>query len=162
MHNWSPLTVTQDNNCRNVVLVKTTTKLIHMEITNTTNPSMKAVKVQTGVMMTDLLTFLEENELGVYSTPAPGDITIGGALAIDGHGTGIPASGETVTPGHSYGTLSNLIISLTAVVWDPNSNSYTLKTFQRSDTHSKAFLVHLGRAFLTEVTLMVGPNYIFR
>src|SRR5262249_55652262 len=144
MHNWSPLSVTTDGNTQNVVLVDTTKNLVDMKITTRPNPSTGAVKVQTGASITSLLTFLEDNGLGVYATPAPGDITVGGALAIDGHGTGIPAVGETAQPGHSYGTLSNLIISLTAVVWNSTSNSYVLKTFERSDLDAKAFLVHLG------------------
>ena len=49
--------------------------------------------------------------------PAPGDITIGGALAIDAHGAALPANGETQVSGSTYGSLSNLVTSLTAVVW---------------------------------------------
>lgn len=60
------------------------------------------------------------------------------------------------------GTLSNSIVSFTAVVWDSVINAYTLKTFQRTDEESSAFLVHLGRTFLTEVVLMVGANYNMR
>jgi FAD/FMN-containing dehydrogenase len=153
--------VTQANNSRNVILVNTK-KLARMKITSSPEPCTSAVKVQTGAQMTELLTFLEKNGLGVYATPAPGDLTVGGVLAIDGHGTGVPAMGEIVTPGHSFGTLSNLIMSLTAVVWDSKSKSYILKTFQRFELEAKAFLVHLGRAFLTEVTLMVGVNYNLR
>lgn len=54
------------------------------------------------------------------------------------------------------------MISLTAVVWDETRQAYRLKTFKRSETETKAFLVHLGRTFITEVTLMVGPNYNLR
>ena len=50
---------------------------------------------------------------GFASIPAPGDITIGGALAIDAHGTAVPAAGETRRAGASYGSLSHLIQSLT-------------------------------------------------
>jgi FAD/FMN-containing dehydrogenase len=91
--------VTQASNWQNVILVDTK-KLARMEITTSPDASTSAVNVQTGAQMTKLLTFLEENGLGVYATPAPGDLTVGGVLTIDGHGTGVPAMGETATPGH--------------------------------------------------------------
>lgn len=163
MHNWSPLSVTKINKYKkNVVLVDTTAKLVHMELTPSPYPNTKAVKVQTGASMESLLTFLETKGLGIYAAPAPGDITVGGVLAIGGHGSVVPALNETKKPGYSYGTLSNLIMSLTAVVWNPDQNAYVEKTFVRLDAETKAFLVHLGRAFITEVTLMVGPNYNLR
>ena len=80
-----------------------------------------------------LLQDLENAGLGLTAHPAPGDITIGGALAIDGHGTAIPADGETIIPGHTYGSVSNLILSLTAVVWSASQRQYVLQTFGRSD-----------------------------
>lgn len=76
-----------------------------------------------------------------------------------GHGTGVPYLGETIPNGHSLGTISNLIISFKAVVWNATLNKFVLKTFQRSDVEAKAFLVNLGRTFITEVTLLVGLNY---
>ena len=43
--------------------------------------------------------------------PAPGDITLGGVLAINAHGSAIPGTGETPLAGQTYGSLSNLIRS---------------------------------------------------
>jgi FAD/FMN-containing dehydrogenase len=74
----------------------------------------------------------------------------------------VPGSGGTQLAGHTYGSVSNLVLSLTAVVWDPGSSAYVLKTFQRSDPDIGAFLVHLGRAFVTEATLRVGANQRLR
>lgn len=163
MHNWSPLTLTESNHfVKNVVLVETTKTFINMEVTSSPYPNTKAVTVGTGVSMLDLLTFMEKNGLGVYSAPAPGGISVGGVLGIGGHGTSVLAVGERQAPGFSYGTISNLVIRLTAVVWDPVEEAYVLKTFRRSETDTKAFLVHLGRTFITEVTLMAGPNYNLR
>ena len=105
-----------------------------------------------------LLQDLENAGLGLTAHPAPGDITIGGALAIDGHGTAVPAEGETIIPGHTYGSVSNLILSLTAVVWSASQGQYVLQTFQRSDPAIQPLLAHLGRTFVTEVTLQVGAN----
>lgn len=163
MHGWSPLTVTTINNyVKNVVLVDTTKTLTDMAIVQSPYPGTGAVKVGSGVSLHDLLTFLEANGLGMYATPAIGYISIGGILAVGGHGTSVPAVGETGPPGFSYGSISNLVISLTAVVWNRATRSYVLKTFKRSDTDINAFLVNLGRTIITDVTLMVGPNYNLR
>lgn len=160
-HTWSPLTVTPGSTCATpVVLVDTTQHLTTLSITP--SPSPARVTVQTGVFMEDLLTCLEESGYGFTATPAPGDITVGGALAIDAHGTAIPAQGEIRPPGHAYGSLSNLIISLTAVVWDSISAQYVLRTFDRSDPAIKPLLAHVGRSFILEVTLQVGENQRLR
>jgi FAD/FMN-containing dehydrogenase len=159
MHNWSPLTVSPGTTCSSkVVLLDTTLHLTAVAINTTAN----TVTAQTGITMEALLTALENAGLGVTATPAPGDLTLGGVLAIDGHGTAIPAVGETPAAGHTYGSLSNLIRSLTAVVWDPGTSQYVLQTFQRTDAACKALLAHLGRAFITEVTLQVGANQRLR
>lgn len=158
MHNWSPLTVTDTNNV-NVVLVDTTVNLKNIKTPTRISSTKYAVTVQTGASMLQFLTFLEKYELGLYAVPAPGDITIGGVLAIGGHGTGVPYVGETIPAGHSLGSISNLVISFKAVVWNAMSSTFVLKTFQRTDVECKAFLVNLGRTFITEVTLMVGLNF---
>lgn len=158
MHNWSPLTVTKENN-PNVVLVDTTINLKKIRKPTQLSSTKYAVTVQTGASMLEFLTFLENYELGLYAVPAPGDITVGGVLAIGGHGTGVPFVGEKIPDGHALGTISNLVISFKAVVWNAKSNTFVLKTFQRSDVEAKAFLVNLGRTFITEVTLLVGLNF---
>ena len=89
--------------------------------------SPSTVTAQTGVTMDVLLQDLENAGLGLTAHPAPGDITIGGVLAIDGHGTAIPAQGESIIPGHTYGSVSNLILSLTAVVWSSAQSQYVLQ-----------------------------------
>jgi FAD/FMN-containing dehydrogenase len=156
MHNWSPLTVTPGTTCQTkVVLVDMTRHLTSMQIVPS---SPVTVNVQTGASMEALLGYLEQAGYGVTATPAPGDLSVGGVLAIDGHGAAVPAQGETRLPGHTYGSLSNLIVSVRAVVWDQVQGQYALRTFDRSDSHCKAFLTHVGRAFLTEATLRVGAN----
>ena len=121
MHNWSPLVIPVDSNGANLVLADTTQYLTSVSIDTTGSPG--TVTAQTGVTMDVLLQDLENAGLGLTAHPAPGDITVGGALAIDGHGTAIPAVGETLPPGHTYGSVSNLILSLTAVVWNASQGS---------------------------------------
>ncbi len=156
MHNWSPLVLPIDSNGANLVLADTTQHLTALSIHASGSPA--TVTTQTGVTMDVLLQQLENAGLGLTAHPAPGDITVGGVLAIDGHGTAVPAVGETPIPGHTYGSVSNLVLSLTAVVWDAGQEQYVLSTFERSDPRIGPLLAHLGRSFVTEVTLQVGLN----
>ncbi|MDR6504223.1 FAD/FMN-containing dehydrogenase [Burkholderia ambifaria] len=160
MHNWSPLTLDPGAAPANVVLLNTTQSLTAVSVDTSTRPA--RVTAQTGISLDTLLAKLEDYGLGFVAVPAPGDITLGGALAIDAHGTAVPAVGKTPQPGHTYGSLSNLVLALTAVVFDPASRQYVLRTFQRNDPDIGAFLTHIGRAFVVEVTLMAGPNQRLR
>ncbi|MGC5040570.1 cholesterol oxidase substrate-binding domain-containing protein [Streptomyces sp. DT190] len=153
-HGWSPLTVTEGTRSGAPVLLVDTAP--HL-----TGLSLRApgeVRAGTGVTLEALLAFLEEHGLGVTAAPAPGVLTLGGALAVDAHGTAVPARGERRLPGHTYGSLSNLVLSLTAVVWDERSGSYALRTFHRDETDGAALLAHLGRSLVTEVVLRAGAN----
>jgi FAD/FMN-containing dehydrogenase len=153
-HGWSPLTVTAGSTCAaRVVLVDTTAHLTAIGL----GPA-ATVTVQTGAAMDTLLAFLEDNGYGLTATPAPGDLSVGGVLAVDAHGTAIPARGEVPQAGDSYGSLSNRVVSLTAVVWDRASGRYALRAFDRTHPDCPALLTHLGRAFLTEVTLRVRAD----
>ncbi|KUN19957.1 FAD-linked oxidase [Streptomyces antibioticus] len=153
-HGWSPLTLTENTpSDAPVLLVDTATHLTGLAL-----ESSHAVRAGTGVTLEALLTFLEGHGLGVTAAPAPGDLTLGGALAIDAHGTAVPAKGEQRLPGQTYGSLSNRVLSVTAVVWDESSGAYALRTFARDDADVAALLTHLGRALVTEVVLRVGAN----
>lgn len=161
MHNWSPIHITGDTTCNDrVLLLSTTDYLTDTRLVN--GYATPAVRAQSGALMDDLLAFLELHNLGMTAVPAPGDVTIGGVLAIDAHGTGVPAIGEMRQTGHTYGSLSNLILELTVVVWDEAANAYVLKTYDRSDRDCQALAAHLGRAFVVEAVLQVGANYNLR
>ena len=114
MHNWSPF-VTRGFSGAGLVLADTTQFLTAVTIDSSGSPA--TVTAQSGGNDGRTPAGWKSAGLGLTAHPAPGDITIGGALAIDGHGTAVPAEGETIIPGHTYGSLSNLILSLTAVVW---------------------------------------------
>ena len=159
-HNWSPILVTPDSTCETpVVLMDMTSNLTSMSITSTDPP---AVTVGAGASMDDLLQFIEGAGYGVTSCPAPGDLSIGGVLAIGGHGTGIPASGESRQVGQTYGSMSNRVLSITVVAWDDAADAYALRSFDRSDPEMTALLVSLGRTVITEVTLRVEANHNLR
>lgn len=156
MHGWAPFSVLPDEGLdSNVVLVDTTQHLTAMRIEAGAQP---AVTAQAGAMLDDFLVFIENAGYGFLATPAIGGITMAGMLAINGHGTGVPAKGETPAPGQTYGSLSNLITALTAVVWDEAAGAYVLRRFDRSHPHCEALLTHLGRAFITEVTVRVAQD----
>lgn len=170
MHTWSPLTVVEDTPADpKILLVDTTKYLTEIALIPATGSQPAMVQVQTGTTMEALLKYLEEtaggDDLG-YSfphAPAPGHLTVGGVLAIDAHGSAIPSPNESFNC--SYGSLSNQILSLKAVVTDPDSPTpdvYTIKTFNRGDADAKAFLAHVGRAFIVEATLQVIENYYLR
>lgn len=153
-HGWSPLTVEPGTaSDAPVLLVDTAPHLTGLAL-----DSRSAVRASTGVTLEALLTFLEGHGLGLTASPAPGDLTLGGALAVDAHGTAVPAHGEERTAGHTFGSLSNLVLELTAVVWDADTGAYVLRTYTRDEADCAALLTHLGRALVTEVVLRVGAD----
>lgn len=158
-HNWSPLTVVPGADLSRVVLVDTTQNLRSISVA-TGSPA--TVTAGAGATIEAILTALQNAGLGWASVTAPGVLTIGGALAIDAHGASLPRNGESPVPGNTYGSISNLVTSLTAVVWSSAEGRYVLRTFSRSEPDIKAFLTHLGRAFITSVTLQAGANQRLR
>ncbi|MGU7843919.1 cholesterol oxidase substrate-binding domain-containing protein [Burkholderia sp. AW33-5] len=160
MHNWSPLTIAAGVPPLRTVLLDTTKYLTAVTVDTKSQPP--RVTAQTGVSLETLLATLEKFNLGVVAAPAPGDITLGGALAIDAHGTAVPATGEVSLPGQTYGSLCNLVRTLTAVVYEKKTDEYILRTFFRKDMDMAAFLAHLGRAFIVEASLDVSTNQRLR
>jgi len=159
MHGWTPLTVVHGASVDRVILADTTQHLSSITITA---GSPATITCGSGATMDNILQALQNAGLGWASYPAPGVLTIAGALAVNGHGAALPRTGETLISGSTYGSLSNLVTSLTAVVWDSATSRYVLKTFNRSDPAIKPLLTHLGRCFLTSVTLQAGANYRLR
>jgi FAD/FMN-containing dehydrogenase len=149
MHGWSPLTVTADTTSATPTVLVDTSGLTAATVVS---QGTGAVRFGAGTKMLDLLNFLNSNGLGLTSVPATGGPTIGGVLTIGGHGAALPAAGEAVAD-HVFGSVSNLVLELTAVVWDDIAGRYVLNTFDRSEPDTGAFLVHLGRAFVTDVML---------
>ena len=89
-HGWSPLILPEGNSGADYLLVDTTQHLTNMSISKSGTPA--TVTAQTGVTMDTLLDSLSARSgLGLTANPAPGDLTLGGVLAIGGHGTAIKA-----------------------------------------------------------------------
>ena len=158
-HGWSPLTITNGGG-QDSILIDLTQHLTSLEVGSDAHGAL--VTAQTGVTMTQLLTELEDHGYGLAACPAPGDLSLGGVLAIDGHGTVVPVVGEASVPGQTFGTVSNLITEITAVVWDESQEAYVARAFSRADAEMSALLVHLGRALLVSATLRVAKNQRLR
>lgn len=158
-HNWSPMVLPPGTDPARYLLIDTTAHLTDITITP---GSPATVTAGAGTTIDQLMTALEQAGHGLLETTAPGDLTLGGVLAIGGHGSGIPAIGESRPPGGTYGSLANLVTSLTAIVWDDTQGSYAPRTYLRTDPDIGALLVHLGRAFIAELTLQVIPNQRLR
>lgn len=155
MHGWSPLSVTPGMDCHSKVVMVDTTHLNGIGL-RSKHPAV--IRAGAGVLMERFLTFAGQHGYGVTAAPAPGDITIAGALAIDAHGSAIPADGEKRRSGHTFGSLSNLVTALTAVVWSRKKRRYVLRRYERTDRDIGPLLAHLGRAFVTSVELRVGKD----
>ncbi|MEV6006047.1 cholesterol oxidase substrate-binding domain-containing protein [Streptomyces sp. NPDC051976] len=158
-HGWAPLTVADGTPATaQVILVDTTAHLVAMSLEQRAADGSARVRVQAGASLEALLAFAGSGGYGVTSAPAPGDLSVGGALAIGAHGTATRAVGESPSPGHGYGSLSNLVTELTAVVWDESAGRYALRTVGRAEPDCDALLTHLGRSFVTEAVLRVGAD----
>jgi hypothetical protein len=165
VHGWSPLTIV--NNEKGKVLLVDLTKYPAPMQFNPTGPYGPTVTVSAGTTQGELMTFLEQQEgngdapgWSFPHIPAPAHLTIGGMLAINGHGTAIPVNSEHFNV--SYGSLSNHVVELWAVVTENGSHKYTVKKFDRKDKDIKALLAHLGRTIVVQVTMKVIPNYNLR
>jgi hypothetical protein len=165
-HNWSPILMAPGTPANPQVMLVDTTKLD--ECSFAVVNGVPLATFGTGITIAAATAYLETlNNNGTGAAPgyalphmtAPGHLTLGGILAIGGHGTLLPSG--TNEP-DLMGCLSNLIVGFDAVVTDPagpTPNTYTVRHFERTETDAAAFLVHLGRAVVTAVTLRVVPNY---
>lgn len=167
----SPIVVSDKDDPAHVVIMDFTRYInklrigsLSVMVPNTSSiTNANTVIAETGASLEDFLSFSEQNGLSLATAPSIGDATIGGILAVGGHGVGMPPFVENLEGiGYTYGSMSNSITKFEAVVWDEDAQKYTVKTFTRTDPDSSAFLVHLGRAIITEVTLLVGNNYNMR
>lgn len=156
-HNWSPILLDDQDQTSKIILIDMAShiKKVSIDLNG-------VVTAEAGIQLEALLKKMEQHDRGLIAHPAPGDVTLGGVLAINGHGTAIPAVGESQQYAQSYGSMSNLIISLTAVVYDAKSRQYVAKTFLRNDPEISAFLVHVGKALVLSVELQSSKNQFLR
>ena len=159
-HGFAPTLLPRGHSGENVVLVNTHDYMTDLSVDVVSDVA--SITAGAGAYIEDICRELEAYDLGLYHTTAPGGISIAGALAMNAHGAAVPKKDETMAAGHSWGTLSNLVLALTAVVWEPALNQYVLKTYQRDDPAIGPLLTCLGRIFITRVKLQAGPNLKIR
>lgn len=165
---WAPLIFSLADNgtsCPKTLLLDTKRHLTDFHVNppdSPETPDRLSVTVGPGLTLLRFLTLLEENDLSIFACPTTGVFTIGGLLAIGAHGSGIPGAQDQRNVGHTYGTLSNLVMELTIVSWDASQGSYKLRRVHRAEKEAKAFLVNLGRAFIVSATLRVGKLQMLR
>jgi FAD/FMN-containing dehydrogenase len=165
-HNWSPILMAPNTPPNSKVMLVDTTKLNACSFAIVNGAPLATFG--TGITMDDATAYLETLDNGKASPapgysfphmPAPGNLSLGGVLTIGAHGTLVPSGADQ---SDATGCLSNLIVAFDAIVTDPNGPTpqvYTVRHFERTEADASAFLVHLGRAFVTSVTLRVVPNY---
>jgi hypothetical protein len=173
IHGWSPLSLpTTPTEGAKVLLVDLTKSMHQTAFLPAADGLPNRVKVGAGATLLQLLRFLEAQPGGKgaapgYSfphTPAPGNLTIGGVLAIGAHGTAVRTPPHDDMPA-SYGSMSNQVLAFTAVCTDPSSpnpDEYRVRCFSRSEPDAKALLVNLGRTLMVDATLQVVDNYNLR
>ena len=172
MHGWSPLTITgTPAESGKVLLIDLTKGFAGMQLLPASAGQPTRVQVGAGATMLELLTFLEDQPGGQGAatgfsfphTPAPGNLTVGGVLAIGAHGTAVPCPPADAFAA-SYGSLSNQVTQLTVVATDPANpgSRYAPRVLNRADPTTKAVLAHVGRALVLEATLQVVDNYNLR
>jgi len=177
-HNWSPITITPmgvTTDLDGVVLVSLMKYMKKVTVHPAKDGAAPYCVAQLGVQSLDFLTALENHKdggtdqigYGLVHTPAPDSITLGGMLAIDGHGTAVPSESEKPfndpAKKANFGTFSNLILAVRALVWDDATKAYTFKEFRRErGDEILPFLTHVGRSILSEATLQVQKNYNMR
>ncbi|MCC8364768.1 FAD-binding protein [Xenorhabdus sp. PB61.4] len=160
-HNWSPLIISaQEQNNHQVMLMDLTQHFNQVSIKHL--PEYAIVTAQAGVLMETLMTKMEEQGVGFTATPAPGDLTLGGVLAIGGHGTSVKALNEEPQAGHHFGSISNSVLSLSAVVWDEKNEQYIIRNFKRNDPECAPLLVNLGCSLILNAELQAGKNQRLR
>jgi hypothetical protein len=180
-HNWSPITIAPQDGEKagDTVLIqldKLDKKFAVVEKDDRFGGKSTAT-ICLGVPQVEFLTLLENAVrsegpptaapgYGVTHCPAPDQITMGGMSCINGHGTAVRTKGEAELLGErTYGSWSNRIVAIKAVVYDETLKEYVEKEITRS-TNGGAdiapFLTCVGYGFLTYATFQVEPNYYLR
>ncbi|HVI03088.1 MAG TPA: cholesterol oxidase substrate-binding domain-containing protein, partial [Enhygromyxa sp.] len=149
LHNWSPLHL--DERAADVLYVsfERITGVIEVERVD------KRVRVYCGTQIADLARRLHAEGLTLPAIPAPGVISVGGAIAIGAHGSRLNDS----EPGlfEWPGTISATIAEATVIAW--NGERYVAKRLSQGMPELAFASVNLGRVLLVDVTLRVREDY---
>lgn len=166
MHTWCPITIPANLSSNDKTVLLDMSKFDSLEMTEQ-QQDYGVIKIGAGATLETMHRYLAEQTsvcsagYGFSNYPAPGELTVGGALAIGCHGTAVPYNGSDEDP-NLFGSLSNKILSMTIVAYNAANGKYELKTLNRDDPEMAAFMVHLGRTLVTSVTLQAAPTFNLR
>ncbi|MEM6988871.1 MAG: FAD-binding protein [Myxococcota bacterium] len=151
-HSWSPMQVAGPS-ARHAILVD----LRRMQ-TMRLAQDRRSGRFSAGLTIEQISRFLDRAGLALPMCPAVGEVTLGGVLAVGGHGTGVTHDGRR------GGTMGSLVRSLEVLCEDPNRpGTYRFEEVSREHEPSRlsALAVSLGSAFISEVTLGVESSRVF-
>ncbi|OXA38373.1 putative L-gulonolactone oxidase 1 [Folsomia candida] len=117
------------------------------------NRAESTVKFESGATLGELLSSLADHQLGLFSVPNIHNVTMGGLLA----GTG----GHGDTSAGTSGTISNLIMELNFIGYNPTSGKYEMMTLARNTSAAEISPLlggHEGRTFIISATIYVYPE----
>jgi hypothetical protein len=166
-HNWSPLTVGQQSSEHgDKVILTDMRRHFNRVIGIHRSDGVASVTFQPGMTLGDFLAALDREGLSLPHTPAPYEITMGGLLSINGHGTAISSAFE---PGDNFGTMSHRLVRIRAATYNAATGLYEFKNYRRAaaigspeQQRFSALQTSLGRAFVSEFQIQCEPNYYMR
>lgn len=93
---------------------------------------------------------------------APGILSVGGVVAIAGHGSGVPstASDSLGIPDYAFSTVSNQMVWMDVIAYNSTRGEYELTRVSRNDTTSEqwsAMACSLGKCFSVRMAFLVYP-----
>lgn len=192
LHNWSPLHLATDGQATtpgDAAPIPPDTPVLYISFgalsgVEALDETAHTVRVLPGTRMFELLHFLRVPSPGhrlwlpgadttgigakawtLPTTTAPGVVSVGGVLAIGGHGTRLSPRDPAAIAAHEDphvwpGSLSGTLLQATTLAWV--GGRFLPRTFTRADPELAAIAVSLGRAVLLDATLAIAPDYPLR
>lgn len=123
----------------------------------------KLAVVSTGSSMLEFSQALADQGFYLCVPTAPGVLSVGGVVAIGGHGSGVSsaASGRLGVPGYAFSSVSNQMLWMDTLAYDPGQKSYGFKRVSRADPATaaewSAMACGLGKTFAVRMAFLVYP-----
>lgn len=201
-HGWSPFVLGPDDrpHAHRIVLIDMSGLTHDFEVDQSRAEfPCPVVRCSSGVLLCDLIRRLQATPLKAAgtaagtadktstaatgfsfpNTPSLASLTVGGVLAVGGHGTSLDPrpvmpGADVATEGGGHGCLSNRIVEMTIIAYDPAEGQYRPKTLRRrrrapaatgdedEDDELRAYMCCLGRTIILHVVLAIEPSRLIR
>jgi hypothetical protein len=148
-HSWSPMQVGGDE-ARRVILVDLK-RLRTQEI----GDDRKTARFSASLTIEEASRFLDRSGYALPISTAAGEVTLGGVLAVGGHGSGV-ATGPGATFGHR-------VQSVEVLATREGNPTYQLVEFTRTDDPDfmSALTLALGSILIVEITVSIERAKVF-